>query len=64
MLGADVVVPHPTRFFEGNLDHLLDTRSGDDLLQDREALVSTEQGLYRLADLADLDAQVSENLGG
>jgi len=63
VLGADIVVSHPPRFLEGDLDHLLDARRRDDLLDD-DPLVATENRLDRLADLADLDAQVVQNLGG
>ncbi len=63
MLGADIVVPHPPRFLEGDLDDLLNARCRDDLLDD-DPLVPTEHGLDRLADFADLDAKVVEDLGG
>src|ERR1700687_2033534 len=54
---------HPARLFEGNFDHLLDARSRHDLLQDGEPLVSAEQGLQRLADLIDLDAEAVKDFG-
>jgi hypothetical protein len=63
VLGANVVVVHATRLLEGDLDHLLDTRRRDDLLND-DPLVATEHGLDRLADLADFDAEVVEHLRG
>jgi len=63
MLGADVVVPHPAGFLEGDLDDLLDPTGRNDLLDD-DPLVASEHRLDRLADLADLHAQVAENLGG
>jgi hypothetical protein len=53
----------PARLFEGDLDHLLHARSRDDLLQDGESFVSADQGLDRLADLFDLDAEVVKDLG-
>jgi len=56
-------VTHPAGFLEGDLDHLLDPRGRDDLLDD-DALVATEDRLDRLADFPDLDAQVVEDLGG
>src|SRR5260370_2638691 len=59
VLGADIVVPHPPRFLEGDLDDLLDARRRDHLLDD-DPLVPTEPGLDRLANLADLDAKVVE----
>ena len=62
VLGADVVMAHPAGLLEGNLDDLLDPRGWDDLLDD-DPFVAAENGLDRLADLADLDAQVTENLG-
>src|SRR5439155_6866514 len=45
-----------------DLDDLLHPRRGDDLLDD-DPLVPAEHRLDRLADLADLDAQVVQNLG-
>src|SRR5712664_4707843 len=63
MFAADVVVARAARLFEGDLDHLLDARGGDDLLLDDEALVGAEQGNDRLADLVDLDAKVVKDLG-
>src|SRR6266851_3086435 len=63
VLGADVVVAHAPRLFEGDLDHLLDARRRNDLLDD-DPLVATEDRLDRLANLADLHAKVVQNLGG
>src|SRR5216683_7671843 len=63
VLGADIVVAHPACFFEGDLDHLLDARRRDDLLDD-DPLIATEDRLDRLANLADLHAKVVQNLGG
>jgi hypothetical protein len=63
MLGADVVVAHPARFLEGDLDDLLDARGRDDLLDD-DPLVAAQHGLDGLADLADLHTKVVQNLGG
>ena len=63
VLGADVVVAHPARFLEGDLDHLLDARGRDDLLDD-DPLVPAEDRLDGLADLPDFHAKVVENLGG
>jgi hypothetical protein len=40
-----------------------DARGRDDLLDD-DPLVTAEQGLYCLADLADLDAKIVEDLAG
>ncbi len=62
VLGADVVVAHAPRLFEGDLDHLLDARRRNDLLDD-DPLVATEDRLDRLANLADLHAKVVQNLG-
>jgi hypothetical protein len=62
VLRSHVVVTHPACLFEGDLDHLLDTRGRDDLLDD-DPLISTEHGLDRLADLADLHSKVVQNLG-
>jgi len=56
-------MPRPARLFEGELDHLLHTRSREDLMQDGESLVSAELGLDRPADLFDLDAKVVEDFG-
>src|SRR5207253_5834597 len=63
MLGTDVIVTHPARFLEGDLDHLLDARGRNDLLDD-DPLVASEDRLDRLADFPDLDAEVVKNLGG
>ncbi len=63
VLCADIVVAHPARFLEGDLDHLLDTRRRDDLLDD-DPLVPPEHRFDGLADLADFDAKVVEDLGG
>src|SRR6266849_3104297 len=63
MLGTDVVVTHPARFLEGDLEDLLDARGRDDLLDD-DPLVAAEQGLDRVADIADLDAKVVKDLAG
>ncbi len=62
VLGADVVVAHPARFLEGDLDHLLDARGRNDLLDD-DPLVATEHRLDRLSDLADLHPKVVQHLG-
>src|SRR6266550_3425493 len=62
VLGADVVVAHPARFLEGDLDHLLDARGGDDLLDD-DAFVAAQHRLDGGSDLVDLDAEVVEHLG-
>src|SRR2546430_3564707 len=62
VLGADVVVAHAPRLFEGDLDHLLDAGRRDDLLDD-DPLVATEDRLDRLANFADLHAKVVQNLG-
>jgi hypothetical protein len=64
VLGADVVVAHPARFLNGELEHLLDARSREDVLLDGDPLVAPELGLDRLADLDEVDAQVVENFGG
>ena len=61
VLSADRVVAHPARFLEGELDHLLDTRSRNDLLDD-DSLVSAEDELDGVAYLADLQAQVGQGL--
>src|SRR2546422_983683 len=45
MLGTDVVVPHPVRFLEGDLDHLLDARGRDDLLDDNPLVAVRLYGL-------------------
>src|SRR6266508_389396 len=58
VLAADVVVTRAARLFEGELDHLLDARSGNDLLDD-DPLVAAEHGLDRLADLPNLNAEVA-----
>src|ERR1700687_820656 len=63
MLGADIVVAHPARFLEGDLDDLLDSRRGDDLLDD-DAFVPAQHRLDGGADLVDLDAEVVQHLGG
>ena len=63
VLGADVVVAHALRLFEGDLDHLFHPRRRDDLLDD-DPLVATEDRLDRLADLANLDAEVVQDLCG
>ena len=63
VLGAYVVVAHPARLFEGNLDDFLHARGRDDLLDD-DPLIAPEHRLDRLADLADLYAKVVEDLGG
>src|SRR6266536_2080380 len=57
LLGADVVVAHPPRLFERDLDDLLHARGRDDLLDD-DALVAAQHRLDRLPDLADLYAKV------
>ncbi len=62
VLGADVVVTHAPRLFEGDLDDLLDPRRRDDLLDD-DPLVAAEHRLDRLANLSYLDSKVVENLG-
>ena len=63
VLGADVVVAHAPRLFEGDLDDLLHARRRDDLLDD-DPLVASEDRLDGLADLADFDAKVVQDLGG
>src|SRR6185437_4149688 len=63
VLGADVVVAHASRLFEGDLDDLLHARGRNDLLDD-DSLVAAQHRFDGLPDLADLDAQVVENLGG
>ncbi len=63
MFGADIVVAHAARFFEGDLNDLLDARRRDDLLND-DPLVATEHRLDRAANLVDLDAEIVEDLGG
>ncbi len=63
VLGADIVVAHPACLFEGDLDHLLDARRRDDLLDD-DPLVPAQHGLDRLADLPDFHAEVVQDLGG
>ena len=63
VLCADVVVAHPPRFLERDLDDLLDARRRNDLLDD-DPFVSTEDRLDRLADFADLHAKIVQNLGG
>src|SRR5438876_2972143 len=62
VLGANVVVPHPAGFLEGDLDDLLDPRGGDDLLDD-DAFVAAQYRLDGGADLVDLDAKVVQHLG-
>src|SRR5438270_149631 len=62
VLGADVVVAHPAGFLEGDLDDLLDPAGGNDLLDD-DPLVPAQDRFDGLPDLADLHAQVPENLG-
>jgi hypothetical protein len=63
VLSADVRVPHPACLFEGDLDHLLDARRRNDLLDD-DAFVAAQHGLDRLANLPDFDAQVVQDLRG
>jgi hypothetical protein len=41
VLGSDIVVPHASRFFEGQFDHFLDPRRRDDLLNN-DSLVATQ----------------------
>src|SRR6266550_4322753 len=63
VLCADVVVAHPPRFLERDLDDLLDTRRRNDLLDD-DPLVPAEDRFDGLPDFADLYPKVVENLGG
>jgi hypothetical protein len=63
VLGPHVVVTHPPRFLEGDLDDLLDPRGRDDLLDD-DALVPAQDALDRLANRRGLHAQVAQSLIG
>src|ERR671922_206963 len=60
VLGPNVLVTHPLRLFEGELDHLLDPRSRDDLL-DHAPLIGADDGLDRLPDDVDPDAEHLED---
>ena len=63
MLGADKVVPHAPGFFEGKLDHLLDPRGRDDLLNS-DSLIATQNRLDDLANSVNVNAQVSQHVSG
>jgi hypothetical protein len=63
VLGTDIVMSHPARFLEGDLDDLLHARGWDDLVDD-DALVASENRLDCLADLADLNTKVIEDFRG
>ena len=60
---ADVVVVEPARLVDGQLDHLLGARREADFAQHR-AVAAPDDELDSRADLAQLDAEVGEHLGG
>jgi len=63
MLSANRAMAHPSGLLEGDLDYLLDARSGNDLL-DGGALIATEHRLDDLANGLNVNSQVGQYLGG
>jgi hypothetical protein len=63
VLGADVVVPQPASFVDGQLDHALRAR-GQPHLADDGPIASPDDELDRGADLGQLDVHVLEDARG